>query len=195
MPAKEKDPADTLYVGERVVDTHGNEGIVVQVESGVDDSNPGFVAVWQKLKNIHGDNCETYSELGWRKSLKRVGPEPTFLYAIRDKSSGRYYKTHTSNRGAGWVKEFEDARTWTTRGQARSKATSLGSGTELVEFVSFTIVVHDQAARLRKLAEKKARDALKRQAAHEKWAYEQAKQDAEKAAAALHAIEKRLGKR
>ena len=197
MSTKEKNPTDTLYVGEWVVDVGGSKGIVVRVEIGTDNEHPGQVEVWQayrRTNDANGNNCEYYREFGWRKSLKRVGPDPTFLYAVRDKSSGKFYKTHANSRSAGFVETFDDARTWTKRSLAKSKATSLGFGVELVEFVSFTVVVHDQTARLKKAAEKKIQDDLKKRAAHEVWALKQAKLDAERATERLHALENKLGR-
>lgn len=195
MTSAEKQ-VDRLYIGERVIDLDGHKGIVVDVKPGTDNDAHGTVAVWQLDRDEYGaDNCEHYPEFGWRNSLKRLGPEPTFLYAVRQVSNGQFYKTHTNNRSAGFVETLGEARTWTKRGQARSKATSLGFGVEIVEFVSFTVFVHDQTARLKKLNDQKQQNDLKKRAAHEKWALEQAQRDAERATERLHALEKKMGRR
>lgn len=60
-----------LYRGSHVVDSFGNEGIVVKIIPGTDNENHGAVYVWQMNKlNYGADNCEHYSHFKWSDFLK-----------------------------------------------------------------------------------------------------------------------------
>lgn len=91
-----------------------------------------------------------------------IEPEPqtyTF-YAVadnKDLSKARWYRTYSAQRSSGWKKTLEDAKIWSKRSSAKSKATSLGPSALIVEFVVTTVNVIDNSEHIKKAAERRRR--------------------------------------
>ncbi len=94
--------------------------------------------------------------------------QPNFaFYAVADNSNlsvAKWYRTYSSNRNSGWVKDFDDAKIWTKRGPAQGKCTNLGPFTYLVEFLAGDITVVDQRVRIERAdAHKRAAELIRQQ--------------------------------
>lgn len=107
----------------------------------------------------HRNSYENNDFCGCTHGAKKV--DNFTFYAVVDNpnlSVAKWYRTYSSNRNSGWVKDFEDAKIWTRRGQAQGKCTNLGPFTYLVVFSAGEIEVVDQRVRVEK-QEAKARAA------------------------------------
>lgn len=114
---------------------------------------------WYSMSNENNDWCGC--EHG------KPAPETYTFYAIADNDDlkrARWYRTYSSAHRRGWVDSLGNAKVWAKKGQAQGKCTQLGASARLVEFVATNVVIHDQAARLRELEEKKKlREAAQRE--------------------------------
>lgn len=121
-------------------------------------------------------------------------PAPTTytFYAVadnKDLSKAKWYRTYSANRSSGWKKDFDDAKIWTKRSSAKSKATSLGAQAVIVEFHVTKVIVVDQVEHLKKVAEERIQREKKRLQAEHEAAVRRAKEDLDRAIARLQNLE------
>jgi hypothetical protein len=106
-------------------------------------------------------------------------PAPTYtFYAVADRedlTTARWYRTYSSSHGSGYVDKLEDAKIWNKRGSAKGKCTQLGPSARLVEFVVTKVNVIDNSEHVRKAAEKRAAEELRRAKAVQEQRIEHAK--------------------
>lgn len=101
------------------------------------------------------------------------------IYAIRS-ADGKWYRTYSNRRCAGWVKELATARIYTKKGQAQGKITVLANqnrkmpAPDLVEFELKEVNVIKQASRVEAARAKKQLEIENRNAAHAQWKLQEA---------------------
>lgn len=120
-------------------------------------------------------------------------PLATF-YAVRDPSSGKFYRTYSTHHSSGWIDKLEDARLWTRAGQAKSKITALSNEgkftPELVEFIVTEVKVVDQKERVAQAKVEKARKEAERLAWIKNERLRQAQSEYDKAKDRLEKLKK-----